>query len=111
MVRWFSSIEKETTNENGSIVKTSYLNDKDITRYRGEGKPEFEEVELTCRVTKEEKNLLTVITELADSNDVDSVGNNVSLDIVDGYKRDESYASYETSYIKSEEDDTDYESV
>ena len=101
----------ETTNENGSIVKTSYLNDKDITRYRGEGKPEFEEVELTCRVTKEEKNLLTVITELADSNDVDSVGNNVSLDIVDGYKRDESNTSYETSYIKSAEDDTDYESV
>lgn len=101
----------ESTTDKGSIIKTDYLKNKEIAAYRGEGRPEYEDVELICKVTKEEKNLITAIAELSDSNDVDSIPNNISLDIIEDYKQDESYASSTTSYIKSEQDDTDYESV
>ena len=103
--------EVVSTTDEGTIIKTKYLQSKDITAYRGEGRPEYEEVELTCTLTKEEKPYLAVITELSESNDVDSIAKNITVNMLEDYKKDESYTSYESSYIKSAEDDTDYECI
>lgn len=100
----------ETSNE-GTIITSDYLKDKQINRYRGEGKTEYEEIELVCKVTKQEQKRLVSIAELSDSSDVDSLPNSIKLSELAGYKESDSYTSDTTSYIQSAEDDTDFESV
>lgn len=100
----------ETSNE-GTIITSDYLKDKLINSYRGEGKTEYEEIELVCKVAKQEQKRLVSIAELSDSSDVDSLPNSIKLSELAGYKESDSYTSDTTSYIQSAEDDTDFESV
>ena len=101
----------EQTTEQGTIISTDYLKTKPITAYRGEGKPQFEELEITCKVTKDDSQNLTCIAELADSYDTDAIGGNITLAELPDYKLAESRTSHDESFIQSAEDDTDYELV
>ncbi|MBR4261074.1 MAG: leucine-rich repeat protein [Clostridia bacterium] len=102
--------EKETTNQ-GTIITTEYLNDKEINTYSGSGRPDFEEIQLVCKVKNNNYKTVTNIVEIVESNDADSIGGNMTLADVFEYKKTASYTSTEESFIESEEDDTDYETL
>ena len=97
--------------ETGVILVTDALKEEEIPAYRGEGKPQYKEIELECRVVKDDSKRLVSIAELSDSTDADSSPGKISLASVAGYKEDESYGSTYQSFIESEQDSIDFESV
>lgn len=103
--------EEEQSTEQGKIISTNYLSTKTINAYPGSGRPEYEEIQVVCKVTKDETKTVTNIAELVESNDVDSVGGNMSLANVLEYKKQDSYQSTDEVFVESAEDDTDYETV
>ena len=98
----------EETTEKGTIISSNYLSEKTIPAYRGEGKTEYEEIEVVCTLTKEEKNYLSTIAELAESNDYDSKNNNITIDDVFS---DGTITNLNAQTKANAEDDSDFENL
>ena len=99
------------TTEAGVILVTDSLKEEEIPAYRGEGKPEYKEIELECRVVKDNSKRLVSVAELSDSTDADSAPGTITLAGLNDYKIDESYSSTYNSFVELEQDSMDYENV
>lgn len=118
-------VEESSTNKkynwkvssDGRTVTTDYLSSQGIGAYTGSlSTIQYKDVEIECKILAnrdEENKYIASITEISKSSpeDIDSVHGNLTLDMLDGYKKEESLASSEESYIHGDEDDNDYECV
>ena len=108
---------KWTVSSDGRTVTTDYLSSYGINGYTGSlSTISYQDVEIECKVLAnrdEENKYIASITEINQSSpaDVDSVHENITLDMLEGYKKEESLASNEESYIHGDEDDNDYECI
>lgn len=108
---------KWTVSSDGRTVTTDYLSSQGIGAYTGSlSTIQYKDVEIECKVLAnrdEENKYIASITEINQSSpaDVDSVHGNITLDMLEGYKKEESLASNEESYIHGDEDDNDYECI
>ncbi len=108
---------KWTVSSDGRTVTTDYLSSQGIGAYTGSlSTIQYKDVEIECKVLAnrdEENKYIASITEINQSSpaDVDSVHENITLDMLEGYKKEESLASNEESYIHGDEDDNDYECI
>ena len=108
---------KWTVSSDGRTVTTDYLSSYGINGYTGSlSTISYQDVEIECKVLAnrdEENKYIASITEINQSSpaDVDSVHGNITLDMLEGYKKEESLASNEESYIHGDEDDNDYECI
>ncbi len=105
------------------VYATDYLESEKITGYNPYENIDSKELEIECIVTAEkgtEINRLTNFAEIKESctagdnacvEDIDSVGGNLNVEDYSNYKYEESKASNSNSFIKSDEDDTDFENV
>ena len=102
--------------ENGKI-STTYLSDKEIKGYNGNGSLNYEDIDVVLKVTKQKTNdentRLNVIAEIAEESaeDADSTPGSITNAISSDYKEQESYNSTTGSYIRGQEDDDDFENV
>ena len=102
--------------ENGKI-STTYLSDKEIKGYNGNGSLNYEDIDVVLKVTKQKTNdentRLNVIAEIAEESaeDADSTPGSITSAISSDYKEQESYNSTTGSYIRGQEDDDDFENV
>lgn len=87
--------------DDGRTITTNYLADKEIEKYPGYGKPNFEELQFVLEVGEQKETIQNIVTlaEISDGNDIDSIPNNMDeIDITN-------------SDIICPEDDTDFEKV
>lgn len=102
--------------ENGKI-STTYLSDKEIKGYNGNGVLNYKDIDIVLKVTKQKTNdentRLNVIAEIAEESaeDADSTPGSITSAISSDYKEQESYDSTTGSYIRGQEDDDDFENV
>ncbi len=102
--------------ENGK-VSTRYFENKPISAYSGNGRVGYEEISLICKVTSlgiPNANLrLVVIGEISEggTKDSDSTYGQITSRVDSEYKNGEAYGSTSDSYVRSDDDDTDFENV
>lgn len=101
--------------ENGKI-STRYFEDKTIEANTGESVP-YEEISLICKVTSlgtaNADTRLVTIAEISEggTKDTDSTYGQINSRVDSTYKLEESNASTENSFVRSDDDDTDFENV
>ena len=102
--------------ENGK-VSTKYFENKPFEAYIGDGEVPFKEIPLICKVTalgnSNTDKRLVLIGEIstAITKDSDSIYGQIISRVDSTYKNEEAYGSTADSYVKSEDDDTDFENV
>lgn len=102
--------------ENGK-VSTKYFENKPIAAYSGNGSVPYEEISFICKVTSlgipNATQRLVVIGEItsAVTKDSDSVYGQINSRVDSTFKNEEAYASTPDSYVKCDDDDTDFENI
>ena len=102
--------------ENGKI-STKYFENKPIAPYLGTGTIPYEEISFICKVTSlgipNANQRLVVIGEItsAVTKDSDSTYGQITSSADSTFKNAEAYGSTADSYVKCDDDDTDFENI
>lgn len=102
-----------SVSEDGRTITSNYLESRRIPAYTS-GRPKYEELQFECIINGRERPLeqyLVTIAEISSGNDIDSLEDSIGLIEIEDYQKEASYLSSRDTYLKGEEDDTDFEAI